>query len=151
MVEADAEQLVCVTGAGGFIGSWLVKELLQRGYAVRGTARDPGESARTLLAIQYYHAYWCVSIRSSKLFILSISCYGACMPEDSKNSHLLALDGAQERLSLYHADVLDYMSLRRAFSLCDGVFHVASPISNDPVSSSLLPPVYALLGFLLFP
>ena len=75
---AGAEKLVCVTGAGGFIGSWLVKELLQRGYAVRGTARDPGESARTLLAIQYYHAYWCVSIRSSKLFILSISCYGAC-------------------------------------------------------------------------
>ena len=73
------------------------------------------------------------------------------VPEDPKNSHLLALDGAQERLSLYHADVLDYMSLRRAFSLCDGVFHVASPISNDPVSSSLLPPVYALLGFLLFP
>ena len=67
--------------------------------------------------------------------------------EDSKNSHLLALDGAQERLSLYHADVLDYMSLRRAFSLCDGVFHVASPISNDPVSS-LLSPIYTLLSFL---
>jgi len=43
MVETAAEQVVCVTGAGGFIGSWLVKELLQRGYAVRGTARDPGE------------------------------------------------------------------------------------------------------------
>jgi cinnamoyl-CoA reductase len=43
MVEAAAEQLVCVTGAGGFIGSWLVKELLQRGYSVRGTARNPGE------------------------------------------------------------------------------------------------------------
>ena len=39
MVEAAAEQLVCVAGAGGFIGSWLVKELLQRGYAVRGTVR----------------------------------------------------------------------------------------------------------------
>lgn len=59
--------------------------------------------------------------------------------EDTKNSHLLALDGAQERLSLYYADVMDYMSLRRAFSLCDGVFHVASPISNDPVSNLLLP------------
>ena len=37
------EQLVCVTGAGGFIGSWVVKELLLRGYRVRRTARDPGE------------------------------------------------------------------------------------------------------------
>ncbi|KAG2648977.1 cinnamoyl-CoA reductase 1-like [Panicum virgatum] len=30
---------VCVTGAGGFIGSWIVKLLLDRGYAVRGTTR----------------------------------------------------------------------------------------------------------------
>jgi cinnamoyl-CoA reductase len=36
------QQLVCVTGAGGFIGSWVVKELLLRGYRVRGTARNPG-------------------------------------------------------------------------------------------------------------
>ncbi|KAI4982977.1 hypothetical protein ZWY2020_023469 [Hordeum vulgare] len=35
------QELVCVTGAGGFIGSWVVKELLLRGYRVRGTARDP--------------------------------------------------------------------------------------------------------------
>jgi cinnamoyl-CoA reductase len=38
-----SQQLVCVTGAGGFIGSWVVKELLLRGYRVRGTARDPGK------------------------------------------------------------------------------------------------------------
>jgi nucleoside-diphosphate-sugar epimerase len=31
---------VCVTGAGGFIASWLVKFLLSRGYAVHGTVRD---------------------------------------------------------------------------------------------------------------
>jgi hypothetical protein len=54
--------------------------------------------------------------------------------EDCKNAHLHALDGAEERLSMYRADVLDYKSLRSAFSLCDGVFHVASPVSNDPVS-----------------
>ncbi|OAY74135.1 Cinnamoyl-CoA reductase 1 [Ananas comosus] len=28
---------VCVTGAGGFIASWLVKLLLERGYTVKGT------------------------------------------------------------------------------------------------------------------
>jgi cinnamoyl-CoA reductase len=33
---------VCVTGAGGFIASWLVKLLLEKGYAVRGTVRNPG-------------------------------------------------------------------------------------------------------------
>ncbi|CAO2191329.1 unnamed protein product [Urochloa humidicola] len=92
--NGEQQQLVCVTGAGSFIGSWVVKELLMRGYRVRGTARDP---------------------------------------EDSKNAHLLALDGAKESLTLCRADVLDYESLRAAFRGCHGVFHVASPLSNDPV------------------
>ncbi|KAM0878898.1 hypothetical protein ACQ4PT_034598 [Festuca glaucescens] len=87
------QQLVCVTGAGGFIGSWVVKELLLRGYRVRGTARDPA---------------------------------------NSKNAHLLALEGAEERLTLCRADLLNYDSLRAAFTGCHGVFHVASPVSNDP-------------------
>jgi cinnamoyl-CoA reductase len=43
------QELVCVTGAGGFIGSWVVKELLLRGYRVRGTARDPGKSVTVYL------------------------------------------------------------------------------------------------------
>ncbi|KAK1620797.1 hypothetical protein QYE76_026314 [Lolium multiflorum] len=86
-------QFVCVTGAGGFIGSWVVKELLLRGYRVRGTARDPA---------------------------------------NSKNAHLLALEGAEERLTLCRADLLNYDSLRAAFTGCHGVFHVASPVSNDP-------------------
>ncbi|KAJ6301033.1 hypothetical protein OIU77_015356 [Salix suchowensis] len=29
----------CVTGANGYIGSWLVKVLLQRGYMVHATVR----------------------------------------------------------------------------------------------------------------
>ncbi|KAG8060692.1 hypothetical protein GUJ93_ZPchr0002g23672 [Zizania palustris] len=91
--NGEKQQLVCVTGAGGFIGSWVVKELLLRGYRVRGTARNPA---------------------------------------DSKNAHLLALEGAEERLSLCSADVLDAGSVRAAFSGCHGVFHVASPVSNDP-------------------
>uniref|UniRef100_A0A0A9R6Q2 Uncharacterized protein n=1 Tax=Arundo donax TaxID=35708 RepID=A0A0A9R6Q2_ARUDO len=39
-----ARSTVCVTGAGSFLASWLVKLLLSSGrYAVRGTARDPGD------------------------------------------------------------------------------------------------------------
>lgn len=33
--------VVCVTGAGGYIASWLVKLLLSDGYKVHGTVRDP--------------------------------------------------------------------------------------------------------------
>ncbi|KAF8665209.1 hypothetical protein HU200_054105 [Digitaria exilis] len=91
--DGKLEQLVCVTGAGGFIGSWVVRELLLRGYRVRGTARDPG---------------------------------------DSRNAHLHELEGAKEKLSLLRADLMDPESLRAAFRGCHGVFHVASPVSNDP-------------------
>ncbi|XP_048533970.1 cinnamoyl-CoA reductase 1-like [Triticum urartu] len=50
------QELVCVTGTGGFIGSWVVKELLLRGYRVRGTARDPSDCKNAqLLALQGAH------------------------------------------------------------------------------------------------
>ncbi|KAM1049487.1 hypothetical protein EV1_028287 [Malus domestica] len=39
--------VVCVTGASGYIASWLVKLLLQRGYAVRATVRDPSDPKKT--------------------------------------------------------------------------------------------------------
>ncbi|XP_031404397.1 cinnamoyl-CoA reductase 2-like [Punica granatum] len=34
---------VCVTGAGGFVASWIVKLLLSKGYIVHGTVRDPSD------------------------------------------------------------------------------------------------------------
>uniref|UniRef100_A0A0D3GYB1 NAD(P)-binding domain-containing protein n=1 Tax=Oryza barthii TaxID=65489 RepID=A0A0D3GYB1_9ORYZ len=85
---------VCVTGAGGFIASWLVKLLLEKGYAVRGTVRNPDDAA--------------------------------------KNAHLMALAGAAERLTLVRAELLDKESLAAAFAGCEGVFHTASPITDDP-------------------
>ncbi|GFZ06561.1 NAD(P)-binding Rossmann-fold superfamily protein [Actinidia rufa] len=38
----------CVTGATGYIGSWLVKSLLQRGYTVHATVRDPAKTMNLL-------------------------------------------------------------------------------------------------------
>uniref|UniRef100_A0A0D9XF61 NAD-dependent epimerase/dehydratase domain-containing protein n=1 Tax=Leersia perrieri TaxID=77586 RepID=A0A0D9XF61_9ORYZ len=40
---------VCVTGAGGYIGSWLVKLLLSRGFAVHATVRDPDDPKNEFL------------------------------------------------------------------------------------------------------
>ncbi|KAJ0964983.1 hypothetical protein J5N97_026121 [Dioscorea zingiberensis] len=37
---------ICVTGASGFVASWLVKRLLESGYHVIGTVRDPGNSKK---------------------------------------------------------------------------------------------------------
>ncbi|KVI05166.1 NAD-dependent epimerase/dehydratase [Cynara cardunculus var. scolymus] len=33
-------EIVCVTGAGGYVASWVVKEVLAKGYFVHGTVRD---------------------------------------------------------------------------------------------------------------
>ncbi|XP_047327138.1 phenylacetaldehyde reductase-like [Impatiens glandulifera] len=38
---------VCVTGASGFIASWLVKHLLRRGYTVNATVRDLSDPLKT--------------------------------------------------------------------------------------------------------
>ncbi|XP_023523754.1 cinnamoyl-CoA reductase 2-like [Cucurbita pepo subsp. pepo] len=91
--SAVSGHTVCVTGAGGFIASWLVKLLLQKGYTVRGTVRNA---------------------------------------DDQKNAHLKELEGAKERLSLFSADLLDFDSLKAAIIGCDGVFHTASPVTDDP-------------------
>ncbi|XP_072975951.1 phenylacetaldehyde reductase-like [Typha angustifolia] len=40
-------KVVCVTGASGYIASWLVKLLLQRGYTVRASVRDPADPKKT--------------------------------------------------------------------------------------------------------
>ncbi|XVE77260.1 hypothetical protein DITRI_Ditri13aG0047900 [Diplodiscus trichospermus] len=39
----EKETKVCVTGAASFLGSWLVKELLEKGYIVHGTIRSLGD------------------------------------------------------------------------------------------------------------
>ncbi|KAK4401307.1 Tetraketide alpha-pyrone reductase 1 [Sesamum angolense] len=38
--------IVCVTGAAGFVASWLVKRLLLSGYQVVGTVRDPDDEKK---------------------------------------------------------------------------------------------------------
>ncbi|KAF7007618.1 hypothetical protein CFC21_022543, partial [Triticum aestivum] len=37
---------VCVTGAAGYIASWLVKKLLERGCTVHGTLRNLGDEKK---------------------------------------------------------------------------------------------------------
>ncbi|XP_019151177.1 PREDICTED: cinnamoyl-CoA reductase 1-like [Ipomoea nil] len=87
-------KVVCVTGASGFIASWLVKLLLRRGYTVHATVRS--------------------------------------LKDPNKVAHLLALDGAKERLHLFEADLLEENSFDPAINGCDGVFHTASPVSFSP-------------------
>eukprot|EP00253_Pinus_taeda_P031495 PITA_31495 len=42
----ENKRVVCVTGANGYIGSWLVMRLLEHGYYVHGTVRDPEDPGK---------------------------------------------------------------------------------------------------------
>ncbi|KAI9078268.1 hypothetical protein K1719_039770 [Acacia pycnantha] len=42
-MSINAGKLVCVTGASGYVASWLVKLLLHSGYTVKATVRDPND------------------------------------------------------------------------------------------------------------
>ncbi|KAH7560627.1 hypothetical protein JRO89_XS10G0057000 [Xanthoceras sorbifolium] len=47
MSSGTAGKVVCVTGASGYIASWIVKLLLARGYIVKATVRDPNDPKKT--------------------------------------------------------------------------------------------------------
>ncbi|XP_013638076.1 PREDICTED: cinnamoyl-CoA reductase 1-like [Brassica oleracea var. oleracea] len=106
-------KVVCVTGASGYIASWIVKLLLLRGYTVRATVRNPTDTAKT--------------------------------------EHLLALEGAKERLKLFKADLLEECSFEQAIEGCDAVFHTASPVKyivTDPQTELIDPAVKGTLNVL---
>ncbi|RZC57953.1 hypothetical protein C5167_005249 [Papaver somniferum] len=89
--------VVCVTGGAGYIGSWLIMRLVQRGYTVRATVRlDPGKPRRP----------------SGKKRDIS---------------HLTNLPGASERLQIFDADLEKRHSFDQAIKGCVGVFQVAYP------------------------
>ncbi|RVW20375.1 Dihydroflavonol 4-reductase [Vitis vinifera] len=87
-------KVVCVTGRARQGGvrdrsfwvhsSWLVKLLLQRGYTVKATVRDPNDPKKT--------------------------------------EHLLALEGAKERLHLFKANLLEEGSFDSVVDGCDEYF-----------------------------
>uniref|UniRef100_A0A1J3E711 Tetraketide alpha-pyrone reductase 1 n=1 Tax=Noccaea caerulescens TaxID=107243 RepID=A0A1J3E711_NOCCA len=106
-------KVVCVTGASGYIASWIVKLLLLRGYTVKGTVRDPQDKKKT--------------------------------------GHLLALDGAKERLKLFKANLLHEGSFEHAIDGCNAVFHTASPVTltaADPQAELIKPAVMGTINIL---
>ncbi|KAJ0837603.1 putative cinnamyl-alcohol dehydrogenase [Helianthus annuus] len=110
---AGEGKVVCVTGASGYIASWVVKLLLDRGYTVHATVRS--------------------------------------LDDPKKTQHLLALDGAKERLSLFEANLTAEGSFDSAVSGCVCVFHTASPVLlsvDDPQAQLIDPAVKGTLNVL---
>ncbi|GJZ08641.1 tetraketide alpha-pyrone reductase 1-like protein [Tanacetum coccineum] len=106
-------KVVCVTGASGYIASWIVKLLLHRGYSVHATVRS--------------------------------------LADPKKTEHLVALDGAKERLTLFEATLTEEGSFDAAIDGCVCVFHTASPVLlsvDDPHAQLVDPAVKGTLSVL---
>ncbi|CAL5423799.1 unnamed protein product [Camellia sinensis] len=115
---------VCVTGGSGYIASWLVKLLLQRDYTIRASVQ---------------HDY---TVRASVLRTLA---------NPKKTEHLVALDGAKERLHLFKGNLLEEGSFDSVVDGCDGVFHTASPCfftTSDPQAELIDPALKGTLNVL---
>lgn len=52
-----SNKTACVIGGTGFVASLLIKLLLEKGYAVKTTARDPGQSFFIYLTNSTYYIW----------------------------------------------------------------------------------------------
>uniref|UniRef100_F6HPX2 Tetraketide alpha-pyrone reductase 1 n=1 Tax=Vitis vinifera TaxID=29760 RepID=F6HPX2_VITVI len=71
--------------------------------------------------------------------------------DPKKTEHLLALEGAKERLHLFEANLLEEGSFDSVVDGCDGVFHTASPvviIVDDPQAQLIDPALKGTMNVL---
>ena len=59
--------------------------------------------------------------------------------DSKKTEHLLALDGAKERLHLFQADLIEEGSFDTVVDGCEGVFHTASPVQFSATDPQVCP------------
>ncbi|MQL72423.1 hypothetical protein Taro_004726 [Colocasia esculenta] len=176
-MSAAAGKVVCVTGASGYIASWLVKLLLEKGYTVKATVRDPGlvfddgeldgapvdwspvsgvrrlwYAARTPLlstssSLYDHYAFFATLMHGAVLIVHHLGSWD----DPKKTEHLRQLEGASERLNLFKANLLEEGAFDVVVDGCEGVFHTASPFFNavtDPQAELIDPAVKGTLNVL---
>ena len=132
-MEIKSSNRVCVTGLSGYVGSSLVKKLLQKGYTVHATLRNLGLSLSLsdcgVLYIQFLLLY------------LWIFCFPSSISagDAAKVDLLKSLPNAANRLVLFQADIYNPIDFEPAIKGCDYVFHVATPLLHNTQSSQVCP------------
>lgn len=123
VITTTGSKKACVIGGTGYLASILIKHLLQSGYKVNTTVRDPGSSPSPLILLLYnalWMFYW--------LFCSEIA------ENEKKMAHLRQLQELGD-LKIFKADLTDEESFDVSFLGCEYIFHVATPInftSEDP-------------------
>ena len=70
-MASGERQTVCVTGGSGFIGSWLLRLLLRRGYTVHATVKNLRKK-NSLSLILIYIYIWLISKHFITVSLISI-------------------------------------------------------------------------------
>jgi nucleoside-diphosphate-sugar epimerase len=96
VVESSAmSKTILVTGANSFIGIWIVKYLLEKGYNVRGTVRSKAKESQVLIAIP--------SDQHSRVSFVHV----ADITTDSFDEAVQGVDGIIHVASPFHFKVTD--------------------------------------------
>jgi anthocyanidin reductase len=144
MLVAGGEKMrtACVTGGNGYIAAALVKMLLQRGYAVKATVRNPGELPIACFPVLICSFFCFFLIWPLKQALICELCNkNLCVDDVQKNSHLKELQ-ALGPLEILRADLDEEGSFDEAVAGCDYAFLVAAPVNltseNPEVNTSAL-------------
>ena len=115
----------CVTGGSGYIASALIRMLLERGYAVKSTVRNPGLSDDALCSslILYFGIVVRLPAERRRLLLNFVS-----SDDMAKNSHLKDLQ-ALGPLTVLRADLDVEGSFDDAVAGCDYAFLVAASVN----------------------
>ncbi|KAI5479361.1 D-lactaldehyde dehydrogenase [Pseudohyphozyma bogoriensis] len=104
-VPPSSNALVLVTGASGFLATWISLKLLQKGFKVRGTVRSPekGDYLTNLFKKEGLEKNWDLRVRGC----LAVMLIGYGMKEGAFDEAVKGVDAIEHTAAPFHFNVVD--------------------------------------------